>query len=88
MLSPVTDTHFWIIMSLSSEENAFSFQLHHIQLFKYYSLLAARQKHAIQPLTLPHLAPFKQMGAGGENKSYHFYLEFTAFDLIISLPAA
>jgi len=49
-------------MSLSSEETAFSFNLHHIQLFKCYSFLAARQKYAIQPVTLPHLEPFKQRG--------------------------
>lgn len=84
MLSPVKHIHF-CIMSLSSEETAFSFNFHHVQLLKYYSFLAARQKYAIQPVTPPHLAPFKYVG---ENKSYHFYLKFTAFGLIISLPAA
>ena len=58
MLSPVKHIYF-CIMSPSSEETAFSFNFHHIQLLKYYSFLAARQKYAIQPVTLPHLAPFK-----------------------------
>lgn len=81
---PQSSTYIYV-MSLSSEETAFSFNFHHIQLLKYYSFLAARQKYAIQPITLSHIAPFKQTG---ENTSYHFYLEFTAFGLIISLPAA